>query len=143
MIFSRMTTNLGIKIRNMSLVQDNTVVRLRQVIGSAFPPIITPKTIRKKSCHKSNHNLLDYFGYPNVESDVSKKGPSRDTEKDVALTPSTYWPTLKGKTPGRGRVNSDDTSIVVSVNDRSQRNMTKRFDHLDIDWTAGAKQLLR
>ncbi|KAJ5365325.1 hypothetical protein N7517_008211 [Penicillium concentricum] len=83
---------------------------------------------------------------------VNKKVLSRDTEEDVALTPSAYWPTtlkgkleklLDGKTPGKGRVKSDDTSIVVSVNNRSQRDLTKRFDHLDIDWTAVEKQLLR
>ncbi|OQE68824.1 hypothetical protein PENNAL_c0145G00226 [Penicillium nalgiovense] len=83
---------------------------------------------------------------------VNKKVLSRDTEEDVVLTPSAYWPMtlkgkleklLEGKTPGKGRVRSDDTSIVVSVNDRSQRDLMKRFDHLDIDWTAVEKQLLR
>jgi hypothetical protein len=76
---------------------------------------------------------------------VNKKVISRDTEEDVALTPSAYWSVilrgkleklLQGKTSREGRVRSDDTSIVVSVNDRSQRDLTKRYDNLDIDWTA-------
>ncbi|KAJ5531481.1 hypothetical protein N7527_004874 [Penicillium freii] len=147
-----MTSNLGIKIRNMPLLQDITVARLRQVMGSALPPTITLKTIRK-SYHNSNRNLLDYLSYPNEwKVTVNKKVLSQDTEEDVALTPSAYWPTtlkgkleklLEGKTPGKGRVKSDDTSIVVSVNDRSQRDLTERFDYLDIDWTAVEKQLLR
>ena len=83
---------------------------------------------------------------------VNKKVLSRDTEEDIVLTPSAYWSmTLKGKLerlldgkiPRKGRVRSDDTSIAVSVNDRSQRDLMKRFDHLDIDWTAVEKQLLK
>ncbi|KAJ5261107.1 hypothetical protein N7478_011702 [Penicillium angulare] len=83
---------------------------------------------------------------------VNKKVISRDTEQDVALTPSAYWPMtlrgkleklLAGKTSSKGRVRSDDTSIVVYVNDRSQRDLIKRFDHLDIDWTAVEQQLLK
>ena len=83
---------------------------------------------------------------------LNKKVISRDTEEDVALTPSAYWPVnlrpkleklLEGKTSRAGRVRSDDTSIVVSVNDRSQRDLTKRFENLNIDWTAVEKQLLR
>ncbi|CAG8219696.1 unnamed protein product [Penicillium olsonii] len=83
---------------------------------------------------------------------VNKKVLSRDTEEDVVLTPSAYWPKtlkgklerlLEGKIPRKGRVRSDDTSIAVSVNDRSQRDLMKRFDHLDIDWTAVEKQLLK
>jgi hypothetical protein len=83
---------------------------------------------------------------------VNKKVVSRDTEEDVVLTLSAYWPMtlkckleklLEGKASYKGRVRSDDTVIVVSVNDRSQRDLMKRFDHLDIDWTTVEKQLLR
>ena len=168
LIFSRMTSNLGIQIRNMPPLQYTTVARLRQTVGSALPPTLTPMTIWK-SCQNRNRKLLDCFSYPNGMTEcqvtvsciqytiewkvtVNKKVLSRDTEEDVALTRSAYWPMtlkgkleklLEGKTLRNGRVKSDDTSIVVSVNDRSQRDLMKRFDHLDIDWAAVEKQLLR
>jgi hypothetical protein len=64
LIFSRMTSNMGIKIRNMPPLQGTTVARLPQAVASALPPTITPRTIWK-SCHNSNRKLLDYFNYPN------------------------------------------------------------------------------
>lgn len=35
----------------------------------------------------------------------------------------------------------DDTTVVVSVTDRTERDLVKRFDGLDIDWTILEKQL--
>lgn len=64
---------------------------------------------------------------------MNKKVLSRDTEEDGALTPSAYWPTtlkgkleqlVEGKTPGKGRVKSDDSSIVVSVSLPQQSNQS-------------------
>ncbi|TQB67486.1 hypothetical protein MPDQ_005492, partial [Monascus purpureus] len=83
---------------------------------------------------------------------VNKRVISRGTKEDVSLTPSAFWPLtlgrkleklLEGKTARKGRVRPDDTSNVVSVNDRSQRDLTKRYDNLDIGWTTVENQLLR
>jgi hypothetical protein len=40
-------------------------------------------------------------------------------------------------------VEYDDTDVVVSVNDNSERYLTKRFDNMDIDWSVKEKQLIR
>lgn len=75
---------------------------------------------------------------------------AKDTEQDLVLGPRAYWGLflnpklieLIGKKFPRKRVKSDDTTIVVSVNQRSQRDLTRRFDQTDIDWSAIEKQLL-
>jgi hypothetical protein len=75
---------------------------------------------------------------------------ARDTEQDLVLKPSSYWKQIKEKADQvvrqkkarNQRVRSDDTTIVVSVNERSQRDLTKRFETNDIDWTVIERQLL-
>ena len=66
---------------------------------------------------------------------VNNRFRSEDAEQVVSLTPSAYWPSvLRGKlekllqkrVSRNRRVRSDDTSIVVSVNDRKQRDLKKR-----------------
>jgi hypothetical protein len=49
---------------------------------------------------------------------------------------------LEEKTSGEGRIKTVGTSIIVLVNDHSYRTLMKRFDHVDIDWTAVEKQFV-
>jgi hypothetical protein len=74
---------------------------------------------------------------------------AKDTEQDLDSAPSSYWQQIKQKAEcvlrqkinRNRRVKPDDTSIVVSVNDCSQRDLTKRFEKTDIDWTAINRQI--
>jgi hypothetical protein len=67
---------------------------------------------------------------------------SKDTEQDVVLTLSAYWglfvqPKLEKllcKKLAKNRpIKSEDINVVVSVTERSQRDLTKRFDDTDIN----------
>ncbi|CAG8263094.1 unnamed protein product [Penicillium salamii] len=171
MTFNPMIPTLSITTGNMPPLQDTSVARLHQGADSVLHPTLPPRTARN-TCPKNksesprllqlsewHDGILDDELPPDCiqytiewKVMVNKKVISRDTEEDVALTPSAYWPMtlkckleklLEGKASYKGRVRSDDTAIVVSVNDRSQRDLMKRFDHFYIDWTTVEKQLLR
>jgi hypothetical protein len=69
----------------------------------------------------------------------------------VVLAPSAYWglflqPKLEKllcKKLAKNRpIKSEDTIVVVSVTECSQRDLTKRFDDTDIDWTVIERQLV-
>jgi hypothetical protein len=76
---------------------------------------------------------------------------SKDTEQNLVLAPSFYWPLflqpkleklLCKKLPSNKRVRPDDANVVISVTERSERDLTKRFDETDIDWLVVEKQLV-
>jgi hypothetical protein len=76
---------------------------------------------------------------------------SKDTEQNLVLAPIFYWPQflqpkleklLRKKVSSNKRVTPDDTNVVVSVNDRSERDLTKRFDETEIGWPIIEKQLV-
>ncbi len=75
---------------------------------------------------------------------------AKDTEQNLVLAPNAYWETvlrskldklLRKKLPSNKVFRADDTNFVLSVTDRSERDLVKRFDELDIDWDVLEKQL--
>ncbi|KAK4451205.1 hypothetical protein QBC34DRAFT_447788 [Podospora aff. communis PSN243] len=78
---------------------------------------------------------------------------TNDTKQNLnlVLAPGAFWDgTLKPKllqllskkTPRNKCYEPDETNVIVSVTDRSQRDLTKRFDELDIDWEVVEGQLM-
>jgi hypothetical protein len=76
---------------------------------------------------------------------------TNDTEQNLVLAPGAFWDQalkpkllqlLAKKTPRNKCYEPDETNVVVSVTDRSQRDLTKRFDELDIDWEVVEDQLM-
>ncbi|CAI0655159.1 unnamed protein product, partial [Colletotrichum noveboracense] len=75
---------------------------------------------------------------------------SKDSEPNLVLAPSDFWDlTLRSKlhnvvakklAPNK-TFKSDDTTVTVSVRDRSEEDLVKRFDDLDIEWDVVETQL--
>lgn len=83
-------------------------------------------------------------------SKSNKKILARNTEQNVVLSPTTFWnhilrtklkKALKKIPPSR-QLHAEDTNIVVSVNDRSERDLVKQFDGTKIEWMTIENQLL-
>lgn len=81
---------------------------------------------------------------------VEKKLIAKETEPNLVLTPSAYWTTVlrprldklaARKLPQNKCFGADETIVTVSVTDRTERDVNKRFDDLDIDWRMLEKQL--
>ncbi|KIL83636.1 hypothetical protein FAVG1_13143 [Fusarium avenaceum] len=49
----------------------------------------------------------------------------------------------RGKTPRGKYYIPEETIVIVSVTDRSERDLTKRFDEFNIDWKIAEEQLCR
>jgi hypothetical protein len=74
----------------------------------------------------------------------------KETEPDLVLAPSAFWTTvlrprldklLARKLSQNKYFSADERVVVVSVIDRTERDINKRFDNLDIDWKILEKQL--
>jgi hypothetical protein len=71
-----------------------------------------------------------------------------DTEQDLVLAPAGYWqrflhPKLQQLLQTKNRsLRSEDTSVVVSVTQRKEDPLTKRFDDTNIDWAVIESQLV-
>lgn len=75
---------------------------------------------------------------------------TNDTEQNLVLAPGAFWNTtlkskllqlLEKKTPRNLSYEPDETNVVVSVTDRSQRDLTKRFDEINVNWDVVEDQL--
>lgn len=77
---------------------------------------------------------------------------TKDSEQTIVVPPDVFWKTrlraklravLDRKLPSTKTFEAVDTDVVVSVTDRSQRDLVKRFDELDVDWAMLEAQLQR
>ncbi|KAM0363088.1 hypothetical protein ACHAPK_011226 [Fusarium culmorum] len=77
---------------------------------------------------------------------------TNDTEQDRVLAPGAFWDTtlkdkvdklLRQKTPRGKSYVPEETIVIVSINDRSERDLTKRFDEFNIDWNMAEEQLYK
>ncbi|KAH7118707.1 hypothetical protein B0J13DRAFT_197512, partial [Dactylonectria estremocensis] len=75
---------------------------------------------------------------------------TNDTEQNLTLAPGAFWDTtlkskleqlLKKKTPRTKSYEPEETTIIVSVTDRTERDLSKRFDEQDIEWGVIEDQL--
>ncbi|KIM94789.1 hypothetical protein OIDMADRAFT_63258, partial [Oidiodendron maius Zn] len=74
----------------------------------------------------------------------------KDTEQNLVLALTFYWPQylkpkleklLRKKVSSNKGVTPDDTNVVISVTDQSERDLTRRFDETEIEWPVVEKQL--
>ncbi|KAK3934333.1 hypothetical protein QBC46DRAFT_83014 [Diplogelasinospora grovesii] len=78
---------------------------------------------------------------------VNKRVAAKQTEDDLVVAPSDFWneelsSTIADIVKSTGKpCKADATTVVISVNDRSERDITKRFKELKIDWPVVERQL--
>lgn len=77
-----------------------------------------------------------------LEAMMYHPNPAKDTEQDLVLVPHAFWhrflqpkleKLLDKKLPANKSFKADETNVVVSVTDRSERDLVKQFDELDIE----------
>ena len=82
---------------------------------------------------------------------VNRRLTSKDTEPDVVVTPGAYWEDcLKSRAEllleqimgWNHTARVEGINVVVSVNARSERDLTKRFER-EIDWRMVEKRLIQ
>jgi hypothetical protein len=77
---------------------------------------------------------------------------SKDTETNLVLALAPYWQLflrprleklLQKKLGCKSSATPDDTNVIVSVTGRLERDLTKRFDELDIEWPVVENQFVQ
>ena len=78
---------------------------------------------------------------------LNRRAAAKQTEDDLVLAPSSFWRERLlskisdiAKSTGKP-YEAEATTIIMSVNERSERDITKRFEKLQIDWPVVERQL--
>jgi hypothetical protein len=83
---------------------------------------------------------------------VNNRAIAKDTEQDVVLAPAVYWrmylqakveKLVDKKLPRSSHMELDDIAVVASVKDRSESDVTRRLDNMNIDWLVVERQFVR
>ncbi|KAL7940201.1 hypothetical protein V8C42DRAFT_338230 [Trichoderma barbatum] len=112
-------------------------------------------SLSSQGCNKWNPNRLQYDKqrYIHYELEwkltVNNRQVAKQTEQDLVLAPGDFWnktlmsrlDELVRKTQVNKQCAADATTIVMSVTKRSERNVTKRFDEIKVDWQVVERQL--
>ncbi|KAF4880973.1 hypothetical protein CGCFRS4_v016021 [Colletotrichum fructicola] len=103
--------------------------------------------------HSTDHNELQGAHMPYVvewKLTANNRTITKDSEHNITIAPQAFWErqlkeqvqeVLRRKLPPHKTFRPVDSDVVVSVTERSQRDLVKRFDELNIDWTMVESQL--
>ncbi|KAK5988061.1 hypothetical protein PT974_12198 [Cladobotryum mycophilum] len=89
------------------------------------------------------HYSIEWKLLLNKGGRLTKLTYNPEREQDLVLAPGAFWnrtlkqvveERLEQKTPRNKCYEPEETSIVVSVSDRAERNLSKRFGEFNIDW---------
>ncbi|KAJ5100797.1 hypothetical protein N7456_006849 [Penicillium angulare] len=145
------TSSLGCLSPEPEQTEDICTEQQTALLNQTQPDLAGPHQGVEQEDGGLDAQVSDYIQYV-IEWRVTlnRRVVVKDTEQDLVQMPSFYWPRIQAracdilhsKIARNRQVRPDDMAIVVSVNDRSQRDLVKHFDGSDVDWNAIEKQLL-
>ncbi|KAF4487555.1 hypothetical protein CGGC5_v005858 [Colletotrichum fructicola Nara gc5] len=103
--------------------------------------------------HDTDQNELQGTHVPYVvewKLTANNRTVTKDSEHNITIAPQAFWDrhlkeqvqeVLRRKLPPHKTFRPVDSDVVVSVTERTQRDLVKRFNELNIDWTMVESQL--